>query len=218
MPLSAQVYVKHPDLALSPTIRSLPDADIGVVSDAGTDPHHEVYFYWIEAPDFDAVEETLAEDHTVSAFAAIIEDEGRQTYRVEYSDAAKLISPPMTDIGGVIVDSRGHANGWLLDLLLQDHDGLYQLNEYATEEGMKLDVVEVQQTDAAREGPDFGLTEAQREALVAAFLHGYYDEPREVFLEDLADLLGVSPTAVSGRLRRGSARIIEEAFIEDETG
>jgi predicted DNA binding protein len=215
MPLSAQVYVKHPDLALSPTIRSLPDADIGVVSDAGTDPQHDVYFYWVEAPDFAAVEEVLAEDHTVSAFAAIIEDEDRRTYRVEYSDAAKLISPPTTDVGGVIVDSRAHANGWLLDLRLQDHDGLYQLNEYATAEDIKLDVVEVQQTDADGDGPDFGLTEPQREALVAAFLHGYYDEPREAFLEDLAELLGVSPTAVSGRLRRGSARIIEDAFIDD---
>lgn len=216
MPLSAQVYVKHPDLALAPTIRSLPDADIGVVSDAGTDPQHDVYFYWIEASDFDAVEETLAGDHTVSEFTPIIEGETRRTYRIEYSEEAKLVSPPMTDIGVVVVDSRAHVNGWLLDLRLQDHDGLYELNEYAAEEGINLDPVEVQQTDAIRDGSGFGLTEPQREALVAAFLQGYYDEPREAFLEDLADLLGVSPTAVSGRLRRGSARIIEEAFIEDD--
>jgi len=216
MPIAAQVYVKHPDMALSETIRSLTDADLGVVSDVGTDPQQDAYFFWIEAPDFEAVEATLASDPTVSEFSTIIEGASRRTYRIRYSQGAKLISPPMTDIGGVIADTRSHLDGWLLELRLQDHDGLYELNEYASREGITLDVLEVQQIDTRREEPDFGLTEPQREALVAAFLHGYYDEPREADLEELADLLGVSPTAVSGRLKRGSARLIEEVFIGDD--
>jgi len=214
MPISAQVYVKHPDIALTHTIQSLPDADLGVVSDAGTDPYHDVHFFWIEADDFEEVETTLAEDPTVAAFASIIEDDSRRTYRIEYSPEAELISPQMIEIGAVIVESRSHLDGWLLELRLQDHDGLYELSEYASEEGIKLDVLELQQTDGGRETRDFGLTEEQREALMAAFLQGYYDEPREVFLEDLAELLGVSETAVSGRLRRGSARLIGEVIVD----
>jgi len=216
MPITAEVYVKHPDLALAETIRSLPDADLGVVSDAGTDPHNAAYFFWVEAPDFDAVEEVLASDPTVSEFSTIIEGASRRTYRIAYSPEAKLVSPPMTETGGVVADTRSHLDGWLLELRLQDHDGLYELNEYAKREGITLDVLEVRQTDTPREEQDFGLTDPQREALVAAFLHGYYDEPREAGLEDLAELLGVSSTAVSGRLRRGSARLIEEVFLESD--
>ncbi|MFB6296674.1 MAG: helix-turn-helix domain-containing protein [Halobacteriales archaeon] len=215
MPIAAEVYVKHPDLALAETIQSVPDADLGVFSDAGTDPQHEAYFFWIEAPDFDVVEEALTRDPTVSEFSTIIEGASRRTYRIAYSPEAKLISPPMTEIGGVIADTRSHLDGWLLELRLQNHDGLYELNEYAEREGITLDVLEVRQIDTPEEDSDFGLTEPQREALVAACLHGYYDDPREADLEDLADLLDVSPTAVSGRLRRGSARLIEEVFLDD---
>lgn len=216
MAVSAQVYVKHPDLALTHTIQSLPDAEIGVVSDAGTDPHHDANFFWIEAPDFETVEATLDEDPTVADFTPIITDDTRQTYRILYSSDAKLVSPRITEIGGIVVESRSHLEGWMLGLSLQNNEALYELNEHAKEEGIYLDVLELQHADRTPEVPDFGLTEAQRETLTAAYLHGYYDEPREAFLEDLAELLDVSRTAISGRLRRGSANLIEEVVLDDE--
>lgn len=216
MPISAQVYVKHPNLALAHTIQSLPDADIGVVSDAGTDPDHDANFFWIEASDFQAVETTLAEDPTVADFAAIITDDARRTYRITYSSDVELVSPRVIAVGGIVVESRSHLEGWVLELSLQDDEGLYELNEYAQEEGIHLDVLELQHTEATPEAPEFGLTEAQRETLTAAYLHGYYDEPREAVLEDLAGLLGVSRTAISGRLRRGSANLIEAVILDTE--
>lgn len=218
MAISAQVYVEHPDLALAPTIRSLADVEIRVISDAGTDPDHDVYFFWVEGPDFDAIEAALADDHTVADFSVIIENENeaRRAYRIEYSPQAKLISPPVTEVGAVTLESESHLNGWRLELQLQNHDGLYALDEYAAEEGMKFDVLELHQTGATPDRSDFGLTGLQRETLVAAYVHGYYDEPRETFLEDLAELLDVSPTAVSGRLRRGSARLVEEVLLDDD--
>ncbi|MFB6227045.1 MAG: helix-turn-helix domain-containing protein [Halobacteriales archaeon] len=216
MAVSAQVYVRHPDLALTHTIQSLPDAEIGVVSDAGTDPYHDANFFWIEASDFETVEATLAEDPTVADFTPIITDDTRQTYRIMYSSDAKLVSPRITEIGGIVVESRSHLEGWMLGLSLQNNEALYELNEHAKEEDIYLDVLELQHADTTPEVPDFGLTEAQRETLTAAYLHGHYDEPREAFLEDLAELLGVSRTAISGRLRRGSANLIEAVVLDAE--
>jgi predicted DNA binding protein len=214
--ISARIYAEHPDLALSHTIRSLPDVEIGVVSDAGTDPQHDVYFFWFEAEDFDAVEAALEEDHTVADYSVIVEREGRRTYRIEYSDRAKLLTPAMTEIGGLTLESRSHSNGWVLRMHLTDHDGLYALSEYAAEEGIRLEILSLKQTEETYDRFDFGLTDEQREALVAAFVHGYYDEPRRTSLEGLASLLDISPTAVSGRLRRASARLVEEVLLDDE--
>lgn len=214
--ISARVYAEHPDLALTHTIRSLPDVKIGVVSDAGTDPQHDVYFFWFEASDFDAVEAALEADHTVADFSVIVDRGDQRTYRIEYSDRAKLLTPAMTEIGGLTLESRSHSNGWELLLHLTDHDGLYALSEYATEEGIRLEILSLKQTEETYDRFDFGLTEPQREALVAAFVHGYYDEPRRTSLESLAALLDISPTALSGRLRRGSARLIEEVLLDEE--
>lgn len=216
MVITVHVYAEHPDLALTHTIRSLGDVELGVVSDAGTDPDHDVSFVWAETSDFDAVESALAEDPTVADFSSIVENGDRRTYRIEYSPRAKLVSPPLTEIGGLTQEARSHLNGWLLELRFQSHEGLYALDEYARAEGIQLDVFDLQHTEEAHDDADFGLTDPQREALVAAFVNGYYDEPRESSLEELATLLDISPTAVSGRLRRGSARLIEDVLIDDE--
>jgi len=213
--ISARVYAEHPDLALTHTIRSLPDVDVGVVSDAGTDPQHDVYFFWFEADDFEAVERALKADHTVADYSVIVERGDRRTYRIEYSDEAKLLTPAMTEIGGITLESRSHSNGWVLRMHLTDHDGLYALSEYATEEGIRLEILSLKQTEETYDRFDLGLTAEQREALVAAFVHGYYDEPRRTSLEGLASLLEISPTAVSGRLRRASERLVEEVLVEE---
>ncbi|MFW5920182.1 MAG: helix-turn-helix domain-containing protein [Halanaeroarchaeum sp.] len=56
---------------------------------------------------------------------------------------------------------------------------------------------------------DFSLlTEKQQEALVLAVERGYYEQPREATLEDLAEDLDVGKSAVSHRLKAAEAKII----------
>lgn len=217
MGIETQIYAEHPDLALAHTIRSLDDVDIGVISSAGTDPGHDVYFFWVAADDFDLVEATFDEDHTIGDYTAVIDSGARRTYCIEYSDDASLITPTIVDVGGLTLSATSYLSGWRLHLELPDHDALLALNEHANEVGIQLEILELQQHDAPLQEPDHDLTESQRAALVGAFVHGYYDDPRRVTQEELADILGISSSALSGRLRRGSARLIE-AFLLDADG
>lgn len=216
MILSTTVFVEHPDLALVPTIRSLQNLDMGVVSDAGTDPQHGVHFFWVETADFDAFERELDADHTVDSYAELARSADQRTYRIEYTDDAKLVTPAVIDTGGLVVESRSQDTGWTLELELQNHDALYEVDAFAREAGIEFEVLELHQTEDSDANHGFRLTEPQVEALVTAYVHGYYDEPREISLDGLAEILEISPTAVSGRLRRGSARLIEEALVEAE--
>lgn len=215
MVLSTDVYVEHPDMALVPTIRSCPEATVRVVSDAGTDPQRDVNYFRIEAPDFGSVEAALADDHTVAGFSAIVEKEDRRIYGIEYSHDAVLITPSITDIGGLTMASRSDSGGWLLELQLADHDSLYALSEYATERGIQLEVLKLEHTEKNYDRRDYGLTERQNEALLAAYVNGYYDDPRKTSLEGLTEYLEISPTAASGRLRRASAQLIEAVFVDE---
>lgn len=214
--ISTTVYVEHEDLGLAPTIRALPDAEIGVVPDVGTDPQQDVYLFWIEAADFGAVESALAEDPTVAEFTEIIESAERRTYRIRYSDEAILITPAVTELDGLVLESRSESAGWLLEVQLQHHDDLYDLHERAREAGIHFEMLEVHQEDSADEESEFDLTESQVETLVTAYERGYYDEPRRTDLEELGSALGVSQTAVSSRLRRASSRLIEESLGYDD--
>jgi len=214
--LSTKVYATHPEMALVQTIRSLPNADVGVVSDAGTDPQHDVHCFWVEADDFEAFEAALDADTTVASFSAVAGTEERRTYQIEYSDEAKLVTPVVTAAGGLVAESRSHADGWVLQLQLQDRETLYELDAFAEDADMRFEVLELHEAADGEVESGFGLTEPQVEALVSAYVQGYYDEPREATLETLADLLDISQTAVSGRLRRGSAALIEETLVDGD--
>jgi predicted DNA binding protein len=218
MVLSTKVYVEDPDLALVQTIRSLPGVDVGVVSDAGTDPQHDVHCFWVETDDFEAFEAALDADSTVASYSALAGTEERRTYQIEYSDDATLVTPVVTEAGGLVVDSHSHADGWVLQLQLHDRETLYELDGFAEDEDMRFEVLELREAADGEVDAGPGLTEPQVETLVSAYLHGYYDEPREATLETLADLLDVSQTAVSGRLRRGSAALIEDTLVDGDGG
>lgn len=57
--------------------------------------------------------------------------------------------------------------------------------------------------------PD-SITEKQREAVGVAVEVGYYDRPRKADLEDLAERLGISKSAVSQRLSSVEAKLVAE--------
>lgn len=216
MVISTRIYVEHPDLALTHVIRALPEANIRVVSDAGTDPKHETHFFWIQAPDFGAVEELLAEDHTVSEFWVVTETVDGFIYGIEYSDDVTLLSPATIEAGGLTLESRSQRNGWELRLQLEDYASLSAIRDHIERNELRFDVLEIKQIEDGELEPDVGLTEPQVEALVCAYRHGYYDEPRQISLEGLASILDISPTAVSGRLRRGAATLTEATLAEDD--
>lgn len=210
--ITLHVYVEHPRLALSPTIRALQSVDIGVVSDAGTDPDHVAYFFWVETDEFDEVEAAFDDDPTVASYTPIARGEDRRTYRIQYTDEARLITPKIGDLGAIVADSRSHSNGWLLSLQLQDNESLHRLNEFFDRTTFQHEVFELHRGESQRERIPFDLTESQAAALVRAYDEGYYDDPREISLEELGTILGRSQTAVSGRLRRGCARLLEEVL------
>ncbi|MES3517551.1 MAG: helix-turn-helix domain-containing protein [Natronomonas sp.] len=59
--------------------------------------------------------------------------------------------------------------------------------------------------------PD-SITRKQREAVQTAIETGYYASPREASLTDLADELGISPSAASQRLTSVESTLIRELF------
>lgn len=217
MTISTKVYVAHSDLGLSDTIRSLDGVSIGVIPDAGTDPAQNVYFFWVEAADFDAVEAAFEEDDTVTDYTTVSEISERRTYRLAYSDGASLISPLITEMDGLMLDSRNHSDGWVVELQLPDHNTLYRLGERAAEQGFQFDVLEIHQTEPDEADSEFSLTDSQIEALLCAYEQGYYDEPREISLEEMGSILDISRTAVSGRLKRASSQLIEENLVETDS-
>ena len=89
----------------------------------------------------------------------------------------------------------------------------------ATEEFQVRRLTRIDHTEMGRETDrvtvDFGsLTEKQRLAAVKAVEAGYYDQPREISFDVLADELGISKSLLSQRLNSIEAKFMKAAFSE----
>lgn len=217
MSLIAVVDIAHPDLALMPTIRAVPEVSIQVLPHSGTDPDTGRFAFFVEGDpaDIERFESALATDHTVAAQETISRSEGSAIYHLTHTDDAKLISPTTLQAGGMVREAKSTDRRWRMHLQFPDREALATLWEYCDAEDISFEVRRLYRQDGWAIGEAADLTDAQRTALLTAYRNGYFDEPRQTSLEELAEELDISPTAVGGRIRRGVAALIETTLVEE---
>lgn len=92
-------------------------------------------------------------------------------------------------------------------IFFPDRDAFSRTYDYCEAEGLTIDVESVTEMNTEEVG-EYGLTEAQYEALVTAYQMGYFRVPREITIDEL----GISAQSVSERLRRGHQKLVGGAL------
>lgn len=201
----ADIVLVHPELVLTPTIRAVPETTIELEYQTIAGPDEYYLFFEVDGGAFDRFDRAIAEDPTVSEPVVVIDGDDFRVYRMRLTSAERLVLPRAAELGMRILRAESGRGGWLATLEVPDLERLREFRahcrakdvEFATERLYHAD-----DADADRGGA-YGLTPVQRETLVTAHEAGYFNDPRDASIADLAALLGVSTSAVSGRLRRG---------------
>jgi predicted DNA binding protein len=213
--IKAVVRAEHPDIVLTQTVTHDRSSKVRSVSDAGTDPTSGKFFYHIESSDFHRFEDGLRSDSTVGEFERVIETRDDEAiYSFEYTDEAKILSPVISAANGVILDMENDGSAWILTVWMSDRTDLAHLWDYAQGNDIDIDLVRVNEY-ASLGNTDAGLTDSQREALLVAFETGYFEEPRNATLSEVAAELDISQPAASGLLRRGIKRLVMSSLRDD---
>ncbi|ELZ61837.1 MULTISPECIES: helix-turn-helix domain-containing protein [Haloferax] len=216
MSLITVADIAHDDLALTPTIQSEAASEIDVISQSATDPETGLFFFVVKGADVSAFEAALEVDHTVSDWQLVSEREESAVYRIGHTPDTILLSPIITELGGLMLDACSNDTaGWRVRLQLSDREALSEVWEYCEANDISFELNRMFRQDGWMNGEPSKLTDAQRDALVAAYEHGYFEEPREAALDDLSEVLDISPTAVSGRIRRGTAELVESILLDE---
>ncbi|SHG99280.1 helix-turn-helix domain-containing protein [Halobaculum gomorrense] len=215
MPLIAEVRFVHPDGALTDTFQRLSGCRISVVREASTTPERSIYVFQFAGVDPETARDALETDHSVAAVEPMPGFGDEQLVGVEFTDDTRLLAPEVTGRDGFVVEARSSGDGettrmWHERWLLPDGDALHEIWQYASEAGFTFDILNIRQRGPSEGEYDrpVSVSDEQREALVIAYGEGYFAEPREVSLEELATTLELSPTAVAGRLRRGMYALV----------
>ena len=214
--IKAVVRARHPDIVLTETVAHDRTANVKSVSEAGTDPTSGKFFYHIESSDFPRFEDGLRKDRTVGEFERVIETRDEKAiYSFEYTDEAKLLSPVISAANGVILDMENDGSAWVLTVWIPERTDLVHLWDYAQQHDIDIELLRVNEYASLGE-TDAGLTDSQREALLVACEMGYFEEPRNATLGDVAAELDISQPAASGLLRRGIKRLVVASLMDDD--
>lgn len=224
MAIVTEVWFAHERGALAGTLRAVPDLDVRIIREASTDPAGNVYFFRFDGPSLDTVRAALDDDPTVRAIRPMTEFDEQRLMGVEFDRGTKLLGPEVTDSGGYVLDAQGSSAGtrppgWYERWSLPDHESLHTIWQHARRDGFEFEIVELHRHDESRDSALTleALTEQQRHALVTAYEAGYFAQPRKTSQAELADQFDISPSAVSGRMKRGMKSLIGKTLLVGKT-
>lgn len=140
--------------------------------------------------------------------------------RVEHGALIRATWTPQADLiraikvlHATILEAKATADGWMFRIRAKHQEGIATFQETFTAHDIPVtldrlyDLAELVADDRAV------VTDEQRETLLAAHEQGYYERPRETNQEELGEQFDITSRAVSDRLRRGTANLIEETLV-----
>lgn len=206
MPI-AEIALTHPDLALTPTIRALPEMTIELENQIIADEDTYYLFFEVSGGDFDAFDAAVAGDETVEDSAVIVEADEFRVYRMRLLPVERLVLPKAAELGMRVLHAEAGDGGWVAKLDVPETERLNRFRSYCADRDVEFSVKRLYHAEDGRDGA-YGLSPTQRDTLLAAYRAGYFEEPRDASLQDVADALGVSQSAASGRLRRAVSALV----------
>ncbi|MDQ2052584.1 helix-turn-helix domain-containing protein [Natronolimnohabitans sp. A-GB9] len=196
-----QLRLDHASLFLRPTLRRVPDVTVEPEYWTTVGTGRTLVFCSVYADSFESFETALEIDPTITDPVLTDRYADRRVYRVELTDCAVTFISATAEAGGRLLDLSSTRTGWQLQLQFPSRDDLVEFNDYCRERDISVTVDRLRLSDD-EDDCVVALTEKQQELLAVAHEEGYFDVPRGISQDELADRLGVSKSAVSQRLRR----------------
>lgn len=192
-------------------------------SDLTGDGDHRM-LVWVDGDDdaLEAFDEGLEADPTVAPPERPIEVDDRLFYQIELSAEGRRESvyPLVIEEGTVLREVTATHEGWRFRAAFPGEESLDRFHEFFVDHDVEVTLRRLYDERASPSGSpsrvQIGVTDKQREALVAAVDAGYLDIPRTCSLAELGERLEISSNATSERFRRGAKTLIENTVYSND--
>lgn len=173
-------------------------------------------FFWADGDpaDLDAFEQAVRTRDEVSHLLCLDELADARLYEVEWTPSPESLIVGLVAADGTIFEGRGTPDRWRFVVRFPDHERVAAFHNFLTDHGIEVHIDRlVTLTESERGGYAFDLSPEQREVLVRAVDGGYFEVPRGVELETIADALDITSQAASERLRRGADTVLRAVLF-----
>lgn len=164
---------------------------------------------WVSNVDRETAERAFETDPSVAAYELLVETESRLLFDVSFVDGAMRPRDELLAEGGSVLEMWGTDGWWQVRVRFPDRDTLVDAYDRLEASGISVDLRRVSDVSSVT-GTETRLTPQQQEALEAALEHGYFEIPRGISMEELADELGISHQALSERFRRAYETLVDD--------
>ncbi|RBI64490.1 bacterio-opsin activator [halophilic archaeon] len=212
MSVIANFTVPAEAFTLQRALTAVPDMTVEAERLASHSAEWALPFLWASGGDFERFHGAMQDDPTVANTAVIEETDSDVLYKIHWSDSVIELINEMIDQEATILEAQAQAQDWWLRLRFSEEKQVSSFHDHFAERGHRFEVGRVYHPSAPRQRK-YGLTAEQRDALVAASRNGYFSVPRDISTEGLADVLGVSSNAVSQRIRRAYANLVQHTLL-----
>lgn len=206
----------------SPDIRGLaelvPDAELRLVDEFRDQRGLDHGIFWVAADDFERFEESLSASTLIDSWECLVESDSRRLYDILVTKGSELaeaieLSREYTIVWQVMTTQHSHL---FVSAIVPDRTTLQAFREELRTRGFDFTLRRVtSEIDTEADGGP-SISDAQREVLELAYERGYYQQPRAVTLAEIGAELGISESAVSGRLNRGLSQLIADCLDVDD--
>lgn len=175
-----------------------------------------VPYLWVSGDDETLAEaaDRLAADERVSGFTLMSEHAGRRLYRVEWAVDLDGLFDCVSAHDVAVYRAVGTDDHWEFSVFSPNAESLRTFHRALAVHGVPITVQRTHNPADIAPDPPVELTPKQHEALRVAFERGYFEVPQRATLGDVADEIGVSRQAVSTRLKRAFATLVEAVVVD----
>jgi predicted DNA binding protein len=169
-------------------------------------------YFWVRGAEAEDIEATFESHAGVVSVDLIDSVEDEYLMRAEWEREYFGVLSALSEANVALLSGVGTRHGWQFEVRGEDREAVSELRAVCQDHDIRIEITAVHSLLPVT-GDDYELTDRQREALVTAYEHGYFDSPRAVTLEAVAAAIGITQQSLSSRLRRGHHRLISKTLI-----
>lgn len=169
-------------------------------------------FLWVWSEEVDAFVRNVRRADEIADLEVLERVDQGALVRATWTPKAELVHA-IKGLSPTVLEAEATAEEWSFRIRTDDRQSVATFQKVFTSHGIPVTLDRMYDLSKLVEGRQYELTPDQRETLIRAYEEGYYDKPRGTTQQELGEQFGVTSRAISDRLRRGTANLIERTLL-----